>query len=266
MTKPLRYTYNIVEKIPKGVYIYLKSKEWRPYNKDLFSKIRKASRDYQLIQENDTIAVALSGGKDSTLMLYSLAVLQRTLPCSFNLKAVSLDMGWHNDYRALSQFCQNIDVPLEIIPSEIGPLIFEERKEKNPCSLCARMRRGAINNWASENGCNKVALGHHLDDVIETLLMSTFYEGHIQTFAPKAYLTRSRITVIRPMVYVLESDIIKISRQLSLPIIINQCPADGNTTRSKEKELIKELAKNNPLIRERMMSGIEKDLWQKYKI
>ena len=244
----------------------MKAKEWRPYNKDLFSKMRKASRDYHLIEENDTIAVALSGGKDSTLMLYALAVLQRTLPCQFNLKAVSLDMGWNNDYTSLKALCEKLEVPFEIIPSQIGPIIFEERKEKNPCSLCARMRRGAINSWAHENNCNKVALGHHLDDVIETFLMSTFYEGHIQTFAPKAYLTRAEVTVIRPMVYVLESDIIKISRQLSLPVIVNKCPADGYTTRSKEKQLIKELSKDNPLIRERMMSGIEKDLWHKYKV
>lgn len=244
----------------------LKANEWRPYNKDLFSKIKKASRDYGLIEENDTIAIGLSGGKDSTLLLYSMAVLKRSLPCKFNLRAVSLDLGWGNDFSEMINFCNDLEVPFDIIPSEIGPLIFEERKENNPCSLCARMRRGAINGWAQEHQCNKVALGHHMDDVIETLLMSMFYEGHVHTFAPRSYLSRTDVTVIRPMVYVEESTIIKIGRQLNLPLIINKCPADGQTTRSDIKELLTTLSKDNPLVKQRIMSGIEKDLWNKYKL
>ncbi len=244
----------------------MKASEWRPYNKDLFAKIRKASRDYGLIEENDTIAIGLSGGKDSTLLLYAMAVLKRTLPCDFNIKAVSLDLGWGNDYTEMRAFCEKLEVPFEIIPSEIGPLIFNERKEKNPCSLCARMRRGAINGWAHDNGCNKVALGHHMDDVIETLLMSLFYEGHMQTFAPRAYLTRSDVTVIRPMVYVSEHDITKIGRQIGIPIIKNLCPADGYTTRSNIKHLLTNLQQDNPRVKERMMSAVENDLWSKYKI
>lgn len=244
----------------------LKANEWRPYNKDLFAKMRKASRDFGLIEENDSIAIGLSGGKDSTLMLYAMAVLKRTLPCNFTIRAVSLDLGWGNDYTDMAAFCAALEVPFDIIPSEIGPLIFEERKEKNPCSLCARMRRGAINNWAHEQGCNKVALGHHMDDVIETLLMSMFYEGRIQTFAPRAYLTRSEVTVIRPMVYVAESTITKIARQLELPLIVNKCPADGYTTRSDMKSLLLKLTADNPMIKQRIMSGVEKDLWGQYKI
>lgn len=244
----------------------MKANEWRPYNKDLFAKMRKASRDFGLIEEGDRIAIGLSGGKDSTLLLYAMAVLKRTLPCDFSIRAVSLDLGWGNDYTEMTAFCDSLEVPFDIIPSEIGPLIFEERKEKNPCSLCARMRRGAINNWAREQGCNKVALGHHMDDVIETLLMSMFYEGRIQTFAPRSYLTRSEVTVIRPMVYVAESTIIKIARQLDLPLIINKCPADGFTTRSDMKNLLETLMGDNPLIKQRIMSGIEKDLWNKYKV
>ena len=244
----------------------MKASEWRPYNKDLFAKIRRASRDYGLIEDGDTIAIGLSGGKDSTLLLYAMAVLKRTLPCNFNIKAVSLDMGWGNDYTEMQAFCEKLEVPFEIIPSEIGPLIFNERKEKNPCSLCARMRRGAVNGWAHENGCNKVALGHHMDDVIETLLRSLFYEGHMQTFAPRAYLTRSDVTVIRPMVYVSEQDITKIGRQIGIPIIQNKCPADGYTTRSDVKNLLTTLKKDNPLVKERMMSAVEKDLWTKYRV
>lgn len=244
----------------------MKASEWRPYNKDLFSKMRRASRDFGLIEDGDVIAVGLSGGKDSTLLLYAMAVLARTLPCNFSLRAVSLDLGGGNDYSEMAAFCKELGVPLEIIPSEIGPLIFEERKEKNPCSLCARMRRGAINNWAHANGCNKVALGHHMDDVIETLLMSLFYEGRIHTFAPRSYLTRSEVTVIRPLVYVSEDTITHIGKKLSLPVVVNRCPADGYTTRSDIKQLLSTLQASNPRIKERIMSGIDKDIWQRYRI
>lgn len=236
---------------------------WRPFNKVLFSKMRKASRDYALIEEDDHIAVALSGGKDSTVLLYALHILQKTLPCHFALKAVSIDMGWQNDFEPLRRFCDTIGVPLDIVPTDIGPIVFDERGEKNPCSLCARMRRGAVNRWAHDNACNKVALGHHMDDVIETVLMSLFYEGRLHTFAPKAYLSRMDVTVIRPLVLVAENDIRRIATRLDLPIIQNLCPADGFTTRSKEKKLIDALAKDNPLIRERMLSAVVRDLWPK---
>lgn len=240
----------------------LKAKDWRPYNKLLFSRMRKACRDYGLIEDGDNIAVGLSGGKDSTLMLYALAVLKRSLPIQFDLRAVTLDMGWGNDYSQHMDFCKDLEIPFEVIPSNVGPLIFEERQEKNPCSLCARMRRGAVNGWAHEHGCNKVALGHHLDDVIETLLMSMFYEGRVQTFMPKSYLTRSDVTVIRPMVYVPEADIMAISNKIGVPIIVNQCPADGHTVRAEAKNLIQELSRTNPMIRTRLMSGVVKDLWK----
>lgn len=240
--------------------------EWRPFNKILFAKIRRASRNYGLIQEGDHICIALSGGKDSTVLLYAMEILRRTLPCDFKLSAMSVDMGWQNDFTPHIKFCQQLGIPYDIVKTDIGPIIFNERKEKNPCSLCARMRRGAVNNWASENGCNKVALGHHLDDAIETLLMSLFYEGRLHTFAPKAYLSRADITVIRPLVYVLETDIQRIAKRLALPIHVNACPADGHTTRSDEKALISSLAAQNPPIRERMMHAIETSLWTKYLI
>ncbi len=240
--------------------------EWRPFNKTLFAKMRRASRDYGLITEGDHICIALSGGKDSTLLLYAMEILRRTLPCNFQLSALSVDLGWQNDYLAHIAFCKKLGIPYDIVKTDIGPIIFNERKEKNPCSLCARMRRGAVNNWAVEHGCNKVALGHHLDDVIETLLMSLFYEGRLHTFAPYAYLSRTDITVIRPLVYVLESDIQRIAKRLNLPILLNACPADGKTTRSAEKKLISELAQQNPPVRERMMHAIETSLWTEYRI
>ncbi|MFM9413281.1 tRNA 2-thiocytidine biosynthesis TtcA family protein [Peptococcus simiae] len=241
-------------------------RNWRAYNKDLFAPMRRASRDYGLIEAGDCIGIGLSGGKDSTLLLYSLAVLQKTLPTPFQIKAMSVDLGWENDYTAHRALCEELSIPFEVVPSNIGPIVFEERQEKNPCSLCARMRRGAVNNWAAANGCNKVALGHHLDDVIETLLMSLFFEGRLHTFAPRAYLSRADLTVIRPLVFVKEADIRRIVRKLDLPIMHNACPADGFTKRSEEKALIAQLAKDNPGIRDRMMHAVTSSLWTSYQI
>lgn len=180
---------------------------WRQFSKPLLIPIRKASRDFGLIEPNDRILIALSGGKDSLTLLYAMAILKKTLPCDFEIAALTLDMGFKNDYTEVKAFCKSLEIDFNIIDSEIAQIIFEERKEKNPCSLCARFRRGAINNWAKEHGYNKVALGHHMDDVLETFLMSLFYEGRLNTFAPKSYLDRSDVTVIRPLVYVLEYDI-----------------------------------------------------------
>lgn len=234
---------------------------WRSFNKAIFSKMRRASRDYGLIEEGDVICVSLSGGKDSSFLLYALHILQRSLPCSFELKPVLVDMGWGVDWSPLEDFCKNLDLSLSIVPSKIGPIVFEERKESNPCSLCARMRRGAVNRWASSQSCNKVALGHHRDDCIETLLMSLFYEGRIHSFAPRAYLDRMDVTIIRPLVLVAELDIIKAVERLKIPVIKNPCPAEGQTIRDRKKELIAELAIDNPLIQDRMMAAITKDLW-----
>ncbi len=239
---------------------------WRHFNRPLFSRMRRASRNYQLIEEGDRILVALSGGKDSTLLLYAMEMLRRTLPCNFTVTAFSVNMGWGADYSAHQNFCDHLGIPLFIEESQIGPIVFDERNEKNPCSLCARMRRGAVNNWASAHGFNKVALGHHLDDCIETLLMSLFYEGRLHTFAPRAYLSRADITVIRPLVFVKEADIIKIAHQLQLPIMDSHCPVDGHTVRTQEKELIKSLAQTNPGVRERLMHAIETSLWDSYKV
>lgn len=239
---------------------------WRQFSKPLLIPIRKASRDFGLIEPNDRILIALSGGKDSLTLLYAMAILKKTLPCDFEIAALTLDMGFKNDYTEVKAFCKSLEIDFNMIDSEIAQIIFEERKEKNPCSLCARFRRGAINNWAKEHGYNKVALGHHMDDVLETFLMSLFYEGRLNTFAPKSYLDRSDVTVIRPLVYVLEYDIKKISQLLNLPVVFNNCPANGNTTRAKEKELINTLSKDNKALRHRMMSAIVNKLWIQYKI
>ena len=232
----------------------------------LLSLTRQAVDDYAMINSGDHIALGISGGKDSSLMLYALSVLKRSIPVNFELQAITLDIGWHNDYSALSQFCADLSVPFHIEKTNIGEVVFDIRQEKNPCSLCAKMRRGALHNIAKSYGCNKVALGHHLDDALETFLMSLTYEGRLNTFAPKAYLNRVDITLIRPMIYVLESDIIAISQKLDLPVVKNNCPADGETSRQEMKDLINQLSQNNPLIRQRMQSALTSGLWQQYLI
>lgn len=234
---------------------------WRKFNKPLLAKMRRASREYGLIQPYDKIAVGLSGGKDSTVMLYALSVLQKTLPFPFTLQGISLDVGWNNDYDLVGQYCQTLGVPFHLEQTQIGRIVYEERKESNPCSLCANMRRGAINNTAKKLGCNKVALGHHLDDALETFLMSLVFEGRMHTFAPRTYLSRADITVIRPMIYVHEKDIVSIAKKLELPVVPNNCPADGITKRHSMKEEMVRLEAMNPTVKERMLHAITTSIW-----
>ncbi len=234
---------------------------WRKFNKPLLAKMRRASREYGLIQPYDKIAVGLSGGKDSTVMLYALSVLQKTLPFPFTLQGISLDVGWNNDYDLVGQYCQTLGVPFHLEQTQIGRIVYEERKESNPCSLCANMRRGAINNIAKKLGCNKVALGHHLDDALETFLMSLVFEGRMHTFAPRTYLSRADITVIRPMIYVHEKDIVSIAKKLELPVVPNNCPADGITKRHSMKEEMARLEAMNPTVKERMLHAITTSIW-----
>ena len=235
---------------------------WHKFNKPLLSKIRRASREYGLIQPYDKIAVGLSGGKDSTVLLYCLSVLQKTLPIPFDLVGISLDVGWNNDYHLVGDYCTSLGVPFHLEETNIGRIVYEERKESSPCSLCANMRRGAINNIAKQMGCNKVALGHHLDDALETFLMSLVFEGRMHTFMPRTYLSRADITVIRPMIYVHERDIISCANKLELPVVPNNCPADGITKRHSMKEEMLRFEAMNPTVRERMLNAITTTLWE----
>lgn len=239
---------------------------WRKFNKPLLAKIRRASREYGLLEPNDKIAVGLSGGKDSTVMLYALSVLQKTLPFSFSLQAISLDVGWHNDFEPIMQLCRTLDVPYHLEKTNIGRIVYEERQEKSPCSLCAKMRRGALHNLAKRFGCNKVALGHHLHDALETFLISLTYEGRLHTFAPRSYLSRADVTLIRPMVYVWEDDIISCAQKLALPVVTNNCPADGKTSRADMKNLLQQLKSGNPFVIERMQSAITNGIWRQYLV
>lgn len=236
--------------------------------KKILGEMRKAIQDFEMIETGDRIAVGLSGGKDSLTLLEGMKQLQKFYPKSFELHAITLTMGIGEfDTGRLVEFCEEIGVPYTIIPTEIGKIIFEARKEKNPCSLCANMRRGALHTSALELGCNKVALGHHMNDGIETLLMSMLYEGRLNTFSPVTFLDRKKITLIRPMIYIDERDIIGHARKYSLPVVPSPCPACGHTKRQYVKELIRALQKDVPDVKDKLLGCItntgQVNLWQK---
>ncbi len=221
----------------------------------ILSLLRKASTTYSLIENGDKIAVGISGGKDSLTLLHSLSLYQKFAPEKFTLNAIAVDLsGGKNNYKYIEDFCKSIDVELSIVPSNIFEVVFDIRKEKNPCSLCANMRRGLLNSTAKALGCNKVALGHHKDDFIETFLISLFFEGRLSTFKPKSYLSRVDINVIRPLIYCDENDIIRVSSDY--PVLENICPADKHTQRQKAKEIIKNLDKLYPNSREKIFNAI----------
>ena len=223
----------------------------------LLSYTRKAIDEYQMIQEGDRIAVGISGGKDSLTLLYAMAGLKRFYPKHFSLTAITVDLGFGEmetgEIRAL---CDRLEVPYTVVPTQISDIIFKERGEKNPCSLCAKMRKGAFNEKAKELGCNKSAYAHHKDDVIETLLLSLIYEGRFHTFSPVTYLDRMDITLIRPLIYVDECDVRGFMKQYLLPVQKNKCPVDGYTRREYAKNLLKQLNEENPGVRERLFHAI----------
>lgn len=223
----------------------------------LFSYTRKAVDDYQMIEEGDKIAIGISGGKDSLTLLYALQGLRRFYPQKFDIMAVTVDLGFHNfDTKRIGRLCRELEVPYEVVHTEVARIIFEERKESNPCSLCAKMRKGALNTAVKANGCNKVAYAHHKDDVIETMLMSLLFEGRFHTFSPKTYLDGMDLTVIRPMIYVPEMDVIGFQNKYQLPVAKSPCPADGYTKREYAKNLVRQLNKEQPGCKERMFTAI----------
>ena len=210
--------------------------------KKVLGCIRRACEDFHLIEDGDIVAVGVSGGKDSLLLLYALSLYRKFAPQRFELKGLTLTMGLEPfDTSKVAALCEKLGVEYIVRPTEIGRIIFEERHEKNPCSLCAKMRRGALNDLAKECGCNKVALGHHRDDALETLLLCLLHEGRIHTFHPKSYLSKADLTVIRPMVYLPEKHIIHVAREMQLPIIPSPCPANGATEREEMKYLLDSL-------------------------
>ena len=212
----------------------------------LIGLVRRCVEDYQMIQAGDRIAVGVSGGKDSLALLVFLAELRKYNHNGFHLEAITIDMGLGMDYSAITELCAQLDVPYTIIKTEIGSVIFDYRQEKNPCSLCAKMRRGALNQAILDRGMNKLALGHHYDDAVETFLMSLLYEGRISCFQPVTDLDRTGIIQIRPMLYIHEKTIDNFVSRQQLPVIENRCPVDKITKRGEVKELIYELSGRYP--------------------
>ena len=227
--------------------------------KRVLSYVRRAIDDYDMIVEGEKIAVGVSAGKDSLTLLCAMAELRRFYPKKFSLCAITVDMGFDGaDFSKIEALCRALDVPYHIVPTQISKVIFDVRKEKNPCSLCAKMRRGALYNAARELGCSRVALGHHFDDVVETFMLNLFFEGRLGCFQPVTYLSNTDITLIRPMIYMPEKDVRYFSAKAELPVMKSPCPADGNTEREEMKQLLARLERDNKGLRYRIFGAIQR--------
>ena len=237
--------------------------------KKLLSKARQAINDFTMIEDNDKIAVGLSGGKDSLTLLHILKNYQKFSPQKFELIAITLNPG-EVDNSPLYKLCEELEVPFYEIQTNIKEIVFDIRKEKKPCSLCANLRRGALNDNAKKLGCNKVALGHHKDDAIETFLMSMFYEGRVNCFSPKTVMDKQELTIIRPMIYIEEYMTKKITKEFNYPVIHNPCPANGHTKRQDIKEFIYKLNKEIPGVKKNIFGALNNSdklfIWDKSKI
>ncbi len=230
----------------------------------ILSHMRKAIEEFNMIEEGDKIAICLSGGKDSITMLHAFKALQRFYPKKFDIIAVSINPGFEFfDVTLLKNICDNLDVPFFIEDSHAKEIVFDIRKEKNPCSLCANLRRGIINSIAIRENCNKIALGHNQDDALETFLLNLLYTGNIGTFAPVSYMDRSKITLIRPLIYTPEKDTKRFVKKNNLTVMPKVCPMDGTSKREFMKNLIFTLSKDIPMIRANLFGAIERNIWNK---
>lgn len=227
----------------------------------ILSYMRKAIEEYNMIEENDKIAVCLSGGKDSITLLHAFKALQRFYPKKFELIAISINPGFEFfDTTLLQNLCDNLEIPLFIEKTHTKEIVFDIRKEKNPCSLCANLRRGAINSIAVREGCNKIALGHNQDDVLETFLLNLFYTGRIGTFSPVSHMDRTGITLIRPLVYTPEKETKRFVKKNNLTVMPKVCPMDGTSKREDMRLMIFSLQKNIPMIRANLFGAIQRNL------
>lgn len=223
----------------------------------LLSLTRKAVDDYQMIQAGDKIAVGISGGKDSLTLLYAMANLRRFYPKKFSLIAITVDLGYEGfDLTEVRKICENLDVEYHVVPTEIAKIIFSDKNESSPCSLCAKMRKGALNQAIKELGCNKVAYAHHMDDMIETMFLSMIFEGRFYSFSPVTFLDGMELTVIRPMMYVSEAEVKGFRNKYNLPVVTNPCPVDGATKRQYAKDLIRQINLDHPGAKKRMFTAI----------
>ena len=225
----------------------------------LMGLMRRCIEDYHMIEAGDRIAVGVSGGKDSLTLLRLLAAIREYYPKPFTLEAFTINLGLPDmDYGPVADFCRSLEVPYTEIPTQIGPIIFDHRKEKNPCSMCAKMRRGALHAALLERGIHKVALGHHFDDAVETFLMSLLFEGRISCFQPVTYLDRTQVVQIRPMLYLPEQTVAHFAQKMDLPVVHNTCPADKQTKRQEIKELVYQLSAVYPDLKTRVFGAMQR--------
>lgn len=223
--------------------------------------MRKAIQEFDLIQDGDKIAVGVSGGKDSMVLLQGLYLLKRFIGIEYDLTAITLDPkfnGVPGNYEPVREMCEKMGIPYYLKPTDIGQIVFDVRKEPNPCSLCARMRRGVLHDAAIEMGCNKIALGHHYDDVVETFMMNLFNEGRIGCFSPKSYLSRKDLWMIRPLVFAPEKEVRKAAAKCGLPIVKSKCPADGHTSRQQMKEFLLQHEKDSDGFKYRLFGALRR--------
>ena len=225
----------------------------------ILSLVRRCVEDYRMIDSGDTVAVGVSGGKDSVLTLAALARLRAFYPKPFDLVAVTIDAGAPGmDFSPIAALCRDLEVPYHLVEVPIYEIVFIHRQEKNPCSLCAKLRRGALSTELNRMGVSKIALGHHYDDAVETMLMSLFLEGRISCFQPVTYLDRSAVTQIRPLLYVQERDVRGAVRRLGLPVVENPCPANGSTKREETKLLLAQLERQFPQLKKKIFGAIQR--------
>lgn len=225
--------------------------------KRMLSFVRRAADDYNMIEDGDRIAVGISGGKDSLTLLATLAEMRRFYPKKYEVVGITVNMGFDgSDYSAVADWCREIGVEYKVVDTEIAKIIFDVRKEANPCSLCAKMRRGSLHAAAQELGCNKVALGHHYDDAVETFMMNLFFEGRLGCFSPVSYLSNRKITLIRPLVYAQEKDVEYFIRKRPLPVIKSLCPEDHATERENMKNLLASLERDNKGLKHRIFNAM----------
>lgn len=230
--------------------------------KHICSLMRNAIDTYNMIEENDRIAVGVSGGKDSLVLLYGLALLKNYYPKKFDIVAVTLDPCFQNensDFSAIEDFCEKLNVEYHIKRTGLYNVVFENRQEKNPCSLCARMRRGILHDMAKTQRCNKIALGHHKDDAAETVIMNLFQGGTFSCFSPVTYLSNKDITMIRPMIHLEERDVENACKRNNLPVTKSNCPVDKETTREDTKKLIANLERDYPALKNKIINALKKD-------
>lgn len=224
----------------------------------LLSYTRQAIDDYHMIDAKDHIAIGISGGKDSLTLLYALSGLQKFYPLPFQLTAFTVDLGYPDfDLSGIHNLCKDLNIPFEVIPTKISEMISSGQSDGSPCSLCARLRKGALNDAALSHGCNKVAYGHHMDDVIETMLLALIYEGRFCSFWPVTPLDKTKLTIIRPMIYVPEADVKGFERKYALPVSKNPCPIDGSTKRESVKALLRQLNTEAPGVKKRLFHAIK---------